>query len=107
LLALREAVANGVLHGNRLTPEKRVRVELAVTGGEAVFEVRDQGDGFDPSAVPDPRAPENLLKTNGRGIFLMRRMVDHVAFEFNGTGTRVILRKRVPAAAGAVAAEAE
>ncbi|MDX1503112.1 MAG: ATP-binding protein [Thermoanaerobaculia bacterium] len=108
LLALREAVANGVVHGNREAPEKRVEVDLRVRGGEAILQVGDQGPGFDPDEVPDPLAPENLLRPSGRGIFLMRRMMDEVEFHFNGVGTRVVMRKRLSADGGdAVAAGGE
>lgn len=97
-LAVREAVANGVLHGNRLEEERRVDVALELLDDEVEITVTDEGCGFDPASVPDPLAAENLLKPSGRGIFLMRTLMDDVAFSFNGAsgrGTVVTLRKRL------------
>jgi len=97
-LAVREAVANGVLHGNRLQADRRVEVAMELLDDEVEITVTDEGQGFDPGAVPDPLAAENLLKPSGRGIFLMRTLMDHVEFSFNGAtgrGTLVRLRKRL------------
>jgi len=97
-LAVREAVANGVLHGNRLQADRRVEVAMELFDDEVEITVTDEGQGFDPGAVPDPLAAENLLKPSGRGIFLMRTLMDHVEFSFNGAtgrGTLVRLRKRL------------
>ena len=94
-VAVGEAVANAITHGNRQDPEKRVEVELAISDGEAVIRVVDQGDGLDVRWVGTPTSPENLLKPNGRGIFLMRSIMDEV--EYNSAaaaGTAVELRKR-------------
>jgi serine/threonine-protein kinase RsbW len=97
-LAVREAVANGVLHGNRLEAGRRVVIDLRLFVDEVVITVTDEGGGFDPDQVPDPLAPENLLKPSGRGIFLMHQLMDDVEFRFNGAagrGTVVTLRKRL------------
>ncbi len=80
-LALHEAAINAMKHGNRFDPAKRVWISFAVEPGQLVIKVRDEGDGFDWSCVRDPRAPENVGKTNGRGIFLMRSFVDSVDYE--------------------------
>ena len=96
-LAIREAVANAVQHGNRLQPDKMVHVVLAIGEEHLDIEIKDEGGGFDPGNLPDPLAAENLLKPTGRGIFLMRRLVDAVDFEFVDNGATVVrLRKRVP-----------
>ncbi len=81
-VAIRESVINAIRHGNRNDASKHVFVEFSTEGqAEAVdltIRVRDEGEGFDPSAVPDPLAPENLLKPGGRGIFLIRSFMDDV-----------------------------
>ncbi len=100
--AVREAVANAIQHGNALDPEKRVEIEFGLEGDEVVIQVRDEGRGFDPDAVPDPRSPENLLKPAGRGIFFMKRYMDAIDYSFDpGRGTVLTLRKRVSRAPAA------
>lgn len=97
-IAVREAVANAIKHGNRQNPDKPVEVELAIESEHAVIRVLDHGEGFDPAAVDDPLAPENLLKTNGRGIFYMRNFMDEIAYGSNPDGgTVVTMRKRLVA----------
>jgi len=85
-LSVREAVNNAVLHGNKQDPEKLVQFEMSRTGGAVVIRVWDEGNGFDQSGLTDPTVPENLLKPNGRGIFLIRQFVDHVRFVTEGPG---------------------
>lgn len=81
-VAIRESVINAIRHGNRNDASKHVFVEFSTEGRadgvDLVIRVRDQGEGFDPSAVADPLAPENLLKPSGRGIFLIRSFMDDV-----------------------------
>lgn len=81
-IALRESVANAMKHGNKGDESKRVGVEFIAAPAdhpsELTIVVRDQGEGFDPEAVADPLAPENLLKSSGRGIFLIRSFMDEV-----------------------------
>jgi serine/threonine-protein kinase RsbW len=85
-LALREALSNAIIHGNRMDPNKRVEVHCQCQRGEGVWLiVKDQGKGFDPAAVPDPLASERLLAEHGRGIQLMKVMMDEVWFECGGT----------------------
>ncbi len=94
--AVREALTNGMRHGNRLERSRRLRVRLAAPGRGQPLEisVEDEGDGFDADAVPDPRLRENLLKESGRGIFFMRQFMDEVDWaRAPGGGTRVTLRK--------------
>jgi serine/threonine-protein kinase RsbW len=92
-LALMEALANAVIHGNREDPAKVVTVCAGCDRrAELLICVTDQGEGFDPSALPDPTAARNMHEGRGRGVFLMRRLVDEV--EFNMGGRQVILRKR-------------
>jgi serine/threonine-protein kinase RsbW len=95
-LAVREAVANAIKHGNQGDPEKRVEVALGFDGGEVTVRVEDEGSGFDPEVVGDPRAPENLMRPNGRGIFYIESFMDGVEWGIRrGGGTTVTLRKRV------------
>ncbi len=98
-LAVQEAVANAIKHGNQQSPEKRVEIDFGVEDGEVVIEVTDQGAGFDPRQVRDPRMPDNLLRPNGRGIFFMSSFMDDIQFDFKPEGgTVVTLRKRLPSA---------
>ena len=90
-MALRESVNNAIIHGNSRNGHKKVRVRFLGAKGQITVVVRDQGPGFDPTTVPDPTAPENLLRPCGRGIFLMRHFMDDVAFRFRGPGTEVKL----------------
>ena len=99
-LAVREAVANAIKHGNRSDPAKQVEVEVGLADGEVVVSVRDEGPGFEPAEVANPLAPENLLRPGGRGIFYMRSLMDNVEYHFGADGgTEVVLRKRVAGAA--------
>jgi serine/threonine-protein kinase RsbW len=95
-LAVREAVANAIQHGNRLEADKRVEIDLELTDAELVVRVRDEGEGFDPGTLIDPLAPENRLRPNGRGIFYMQKFMDEIDYDFQpGRGTEVTLRKRL------------
>src|SRR6185436_18496325 len=84
-VSIRESVINAIKHGNRNDATKRVFVDFEITTTSAVPElairVRDQGEGFEPEAVADPLAPENLLKSSGRGIFLIRNFMDDVRLQ--------------------------
>ena len=79
-VAVRESVVNAIKHGNKNDESKRVTVEFspvaAARADELVIRVEDQGEGFDPEEVADPLAPENILKSSGRGIFLIRNFMD-------------------------------
>ncbi|MBP1642869.1 MAG: spoIIAB [Acidobacteria bacterium] len=95
-LAVREAVANAIKHGNRLDPGKRVDIAVGLERDRVEIRVGDEGPGFDPDRVGDPLAPENRLRTDGRGIFYMRKFMDEVGYSFGpGGGTVVTLRKRL------------
>ena len=85
MLAVSEAATNGILHGNKLDASKTVELKAYQDGEKLVFESKDQGEGFDPDEVPDPLAEENLLKTSGRGVFLMKEYADEVDYSENGT----------------------
>ena len=93
-LALREAVINAMVHGNRQDPTLKVHVTLTSKGDKFQATVRDEGNGFDPHHEPDPTADENLLNTSGRGLLLMRAFVDEVRFrQRRGRGMEITLTK--------------
>jgi serine/threonine-protein kinase RsbW len=93
-LALREVLANAVLHGNRQDPEKRIHISCCIHfGGDVSIVVKDEGKGFDPSKIPDPTAIDNIESHHGRGIYLMRTLMDEVHFEQGGA--EVHMRKGV------------
>jgi serine/threonine-protein kinase RsbW len=100
-VAVRESVVNAIKHGNCYDVQKRVHVEftsLEDSGAPGIaIIVRDEGCGFDPTTIADPLAPENLLRANGRGIFLMRTFMDEMSFERSEHGgMQVRMVKRVP-----------
>ena len=95
-MAVREAMINAVMHGNGYSPEKRVKLSFEQSGDNLVITIRDEGQGMDPENIPDPLAPENLMKQSGRGIFLMRAFMDDVKFRKLEPGTEITLIKRVP-----------
>jgi serine/threonine-protein kinase RsbW len=99
-VAVRESVVNAIKHGNAMDESRRVYIEFEVQPRALEVSVRDEGAGFDPDAVPDPVAPENLLKACGRGIFFMRSFMDEVSYSFPGRGgTLVRMCKKLPATA--------
>jgi serine/threonine-protein kinase RsbW len=88
LVAVTEAVNNALYHGNKLNPDKMVDISFEPKGESTlVFTIKDQGDGFDIAALPDPTNPENLEKISGRGVFLMKSLSDNI--EFNDDGRSV------------------
>ena len=98
-MAVREAAVNAVLHGNAYDPNKKMMVSFENTGQSLVIKVSDQGKGLDPASVPDPLAPENLLKQSGRGIFLINSFMDEVRIRTLDPGTEITLVKHVGAPA--------
>lgn len=92
-VALCEALANAILYGNALDPDKAVDVRAVVSDGALRVEVCDQGGGFDPAAVPDPTAPGRLEEERGRGLFLIRQLVDEVRFNDRGNAICMIMRR--------------
>ena len=95
-MAVREAVANAIQHGHQQDPEKRVEIEFGYDHREVTIIVKDEGPGFDPESLPDPRSPENLMKPSGRGIFFMKSFMDEIDYSFLPEGGTVLtLRKRI------------
>ena len=89
----REATANAVLHGNKRDPNKHLKARFTLTPESLVIQIADEGSGFNPSDVPDPLSPEGLLRPSGRGIFLMRAIMDEVNFRQLSPGTEITLVK--------------
>jgi serine/threonine-protein kinase RsbW len=103
-VAVRESVINAIKHGNRLDDSKSVTIEFAfvpaATPTELIVSVVDEGEGFEPDVVADPLAPENLLKSSGRGIFFMRSFMDDVSLhKIPEGGMEVRMVKKLPVAA--------
>jgi len=97
-MAVRESLVNAVVHGNRYDARKKVFLSVSANRERLTVTVGDEGDGFDPSALPDPLAEENLLRQSGRGLLLMQAFVDE--FEVRRReprGTQVLLVKRLAA----------
>jgi serine/threonine-protein kinase RsbW len=90
-LGLEEALVNALKHGNQLDPTKRVRVRFCVDAERTLVRIRDEGAGFDPDAVADPLAAENLDRPTGRGLLLMRSFLSWI--RFNRRGNLVLLCK--------------
>src|SRR3954465_14303397 len=95
-MAVRECMVNAVVHGNRYNANKKVRFAIASDKERFTVVIADEGEGFDFDSVPDPLAPENLLKTSGRGIFLMRSFMDDFQMRhLESGGTEVTLVKNL------------
>ena len=94
-MAVREAAVNAVMHGNAYNPGKKVTLAFELNARDLVIVVRDQGPGLDASKIPDPLAPENLMKTSGRGIFLIRSFMDVVEIHPSQSGTELKMIKHV------------
>jgi serine/threonine-protein kinase RsbW len=94
-MAVHEATINAVLHGNGYDPARHIDVSLENTGTALIFTIADQGQGFDPDNLPDCLAPENLLRGTGRGIFLIRSLMDEVHFRQLHPGTELTLVKHL------------
>ena len=96
-VGLTEALANAMLYGNCRDPRKRVRVEASLTAEAITVRVTDEGRGFDPSAVIDPTLPANRVRAGGRGLYLIRQLMDQVEFNDRGNSITMVLRKEAPA----------
>ncbi|MFH1867524.1 MAG: ATP-binding protein [Candidatus Omnitrophota bacterium] len=90
-LSLEEALINAAKYGNKLDEKRNVYIEIDIAGNKATISVEDEGDGFDHESLPDPTKEENLLKASGRGVFLIKHLMDKV--EYNKKGNRVTITK--------------
>lgn len=103
-VGLTEALSNAMLYGNGQDPSKRVRVEVVVGERAITARVTDEGVGFDPARVADPTRPENLECPGGRGLFLMRELLDEVRFNDCGNAVTLVLRLETARVEGAASA---
>ena len=94
-MAVREAAVNAVLHGNSYDPRKKVHIAFETNQDALTISIRDEGKGLDPGEIPDPLAPENLLKQSGRGIFLIKANKDKERFRNMEPGTEITLIKKL------------
>jgi serine/threonine-protein kinase RsbW len=95
-MSVRECMVNAVVHGNRYNARKKVRLSLSLTAERLTIRIADEGEGFDPSDLPDPIAGDNLMRHSGRGIFLMRAFMDDLQVRrLEPVGTEVTLVKNV------------
>jgi serine/threonine-protein kinase RsbW len=100
-MAVREAAINAVVHGNSYSPDKLITASFETTEAAIIIRIADQGPGLDPDTVPDPLAPENILRGSGRGIFLIRAFMDEVNFRQLHPGTELtLIKNRTPAQSG-------
>lgn len=98
-MAVRECTVNAVVHGNRYSNHKKVHLEIERSAGTLTVIIGDEGEGFDLTSLPDPLAPENLLRQSGRGLLLIRSFMDE--FDLHprpGGGTEVRLVKKLATA---------
>lgn len=89
-ISVTEAATNAIIHGNKGDEQKKVTVTVEIKGSEVILRVKDQGDGFDPGAVPSPVEKDNVLKRVGRGIFILRSLMDDVDFKFDYEGGTLV-----------------
>jgi len=93
-IVTREAAANAVLHGNKHDANRFVTASFEISPDALTIRICDEGEGLDPTAIADPLGPENLLRSSGRGVFLMRALMDEVNFCQLFPGTEITLVKR-------------
>jgi serine/threonine-protein kinase RsbW len=96
-IVVTELVNNAIHHGNQEDVKKQVTVIFIISSRRIEIRIKDEGSGFNPNNLNDPLAPENLLKESGRGIFLIRQLMDSVDFNFTKNGTEVIAVKKLSA----------
>ncbi len=94
-MAAHEGAVNAVLHGNEYDPGKKIAASIENNGSALIITIADQGKGFDPDSLPDPLAPENILRGTGRGIFLIRSFMDEVHFRQLNPGTELTMVKHL------------
>ncbi|MDD5136257.1 MAG: ATP-binding protein [Candidatus Omnitrophica bacterium] len=92
-LCAEEAVRNAIVHGNQGNKRLRVKVACWVDGDKVFIEIEDEGEGYDPKSVPDPRGDNGIMKESGRGMFLIRKLMDKV--DFNEKGNKIRMEKKL------------
>ncbi len=91
LIAVSEAVNNAIIHGNKLNKDKKIKIEINANNEQVDVIIHDEGEGFEPDELADPRNPENLLKDSGRGVFLIKELSDKAEFLHSENGTDVLM----------------
>lgn len=91
MLSVTEATTNAIIHANKCDINKLVKINVKVEDHKVVISVKDEGVGFDPTKIPDPTEPDNLLKDSGRGVYLMKFYMDDLKYNLTPTGTETIL----------------
>ena len=97
MIAVTEVVINAIIHGNKENPDKKVTIEAQYDDRNLYVKICDEGNGFNPNEIVDPRLPENLMKESGRGIFIVKSLVDDFSYRHTDRGSEFILavRKRL------------
>lgn len=90
MLILTEAVTNAIIHGNNNDPDKKVKIRALLSEDQLTFTIEDEGPGFNPDQIPNPLDNENLLKTGGRGIYLIKYYADYVHFSDKGNKVTIV-----------------
>ncbi len=96
-IVLTELVNNAIVHGNKLIPAKRVIVKTRYFSDRVQISVKDEGSGFDPATLNNPTEPENILRENGRGIFLVKNLIDKVEFVPSRNGMEIVITEFIHA----------
>jgi len=94
-IVVTELVNNAIVHANKKDESKKVEIRYVISAQELLISVLDEGTGFDPNQLDDPRDPENLLKDCGRGIFIVRSLMDEVKFETSESGMKITIIKKL------------
>ena len=95
LIATLEGTNNAIIHGNSGDPDKDVNISCSLENKQIILVITDKGKGFDYNSIPDPTAPENLEKINGRGVFLMTRLSDSIEFSKNGSEVKITFNTEI------------
>ena len=94
-IAITEAVGNAIVHGNQKNPKKKVIIRFRVSQKKITIEVKDEGKGFNPDKLLNPLKPENIIKESGRGIFILKSLMDSVSFDFSPKGSTVRMMLKI------------
>ncbi|NOY76512.1 MAG: ATP-binding protein [Calditrichaeota bacterium] len=93
VIAATEAITNAIIHGNKNDPKKTVQITVEGLNDRIVIHVKDQGKGFHLHSIHNPLAPENIMRENGRGILILKSLMDDITFNFSPDGTEIVLTK--------------
>ena len=94
-IAITELFNNAIHHGNKNDPHKKIKVRYLVSSSQLKISVKDQGGGFSPDEIKDPLAPENILAENGRGLYLVKNLMDNVEVKVHKDGCEIIITKQL------------